>query len=344
MRREARRLLPGEVRHGRADRRAPSTRPPASCSRGRSGRSRTTGAAGRPSAPKPAAKAETGRSRRALGSSGARSRIARQRRPRTSSLACCAVRGQTTRGADPLASRRRRRAAEALPRAPPRPRAGRAARSPRRRAARAAGVSAVTSGVPHASAWNALFGITRAGLRRRAEDPERARPLAACSAASCSYSTHGDPLDVRRPVARGARRAVRCRRRGTGARARAARRRGSSRARAAGSASRRRAPRERRRRHGLEHALLRADEADRPTRSRPASCEEASVLLRVRDDDVRRAERAPVDGAARASRKRAGAEAAAVGDERVGERDERVEHHRRAAGRALAAGRSTWPG
>jgi hypothetical protein len=51
-------------------------------------------------------------------------------------------------------------------------------------------VSAVTSGVAQASAWNALFGITRAALSEAAEDPERC----ACPvqlAGSCSYSTHG---------------------------------------------------------------------------------------------------------------------------------------------------------
>ena len=68
-----------------------------------------------------------------------------------------------------LGLRRRGAAQRSRPRAglerllppPPRRRRERAARFRRRREARAAGVSAVTSGVPQASAWYALFGITR---------------------------------------------------------------------------------------------------------------------------------------------------------------------------------------
>ena len=79
--------------------------------------------------------------------------------------------------------------------APPRPtppdrRPGRAARSRRRRAARARpGVSAVTSGVPHASAWNALFGITRLAFAEVPKTPS-AQPARWISSGSSSYSTH----------------------------------------------------------------------------------------------------------------------------------------------------------
>src|SRR5204862_35827 len=55
---------------------------------------------------------------------------------------------------------------------------------------RAAGVSAVTSGVPQASAWNALFGITRRALSEVPKIP-RAAPAWCSSPESWSYSTQG---------------------------------------------------------------------------------------------------------------------------------------------------------
>ena len=83
--------------------------------------------------------------------------------------------------------------------------------SPSREQLARAGVSAVTSGVPQASAWNALFGITRAAFAGGAEDPERAaapvelgrQPLVSIQG---THSTFGG----RRR--RAARRAGRCRR------------------------------------------------------------------------------------------------------------------------------------
>ena len=51
-------------------------------------------------------------------------------------------------------------------------------------------MSAVTSGVPHASAWNALFGITRAALPDVPKIPS-AQPARCSSPGSRSYSTHG---------------------------------------------------------------------------------------------------------------------------------------------------------
>ena len=80
--------------------------------------------------------------------------------------------------------------------------------------------------------------------------------------------------------------------------------------------------------------LLRADEADLDPLEVGELGKEAGVLLRVRDDDVGRAERAAVDERERARGKRTGLEARAIGDERVRERDERVEDHRRAPRRA----------
>src|SRR5207245_4522721 len=79
-----------------------------------------------------------------------------------------------------------------------------------------------------------------------------------------------------------------------------------------------------------EDAFLRADEADRDTAG-PERPEEPRVLLGVGDDEVRGPERRAIEGAEGARGQRAGAEAAAVLDEGVPERDERVEHDRPAA-------------
>ncbi len=79
-----------------------------------------------------------------------------------------------------------------------------------------------------------------------------------------------------------------------------------------------------------EQALLRADEA-RGDACRPEPRqrrEEARIRLRVGHDQVRGAERMPVEPQQCAARRRAGAEAAAVLDERVPQRDQRVEDHR----------------
>ncbi len=116
----------------------------------------------------------------------------------------------------------------------------RSALSPSVSSSRAAGVSAVTSGVAHASAWNALFGITRAALPAVPKMPERAAGRAVARRAARSYSTHGTcstfggpSLEQRRELA-----AADDAERELG-RERAPPR-GSSRARAAGSACRRR--------------------------------------------------------------------------------------------------------
>ena len=61
--------------------------------------------------------------------------------------------------------------------------------SPSTSSSRAAGVSAVTSGVPQASAWNALFGITRPVFAEVPKTP-RAHPARWSSSGRCSYSTH----------------------------------------------------------------------------------------------------------------------------------------------------------
>ena len=78
---------------------------------------------------------------------------------------------------------------------------------------------------------------------------------------------------------------------------------------------------------GLEDALLRADEAHLDLRARqiPEPGQERRVRLGVRDDHVGGAQRDPVDGGERAGRERTGAEPPPIADERVGERDERVE-------------------
>ena len=58
------------------------------------------------------------------------------------------------------------------------------------RSSRAAGVSAVKSGVPQASAWKALFGITRLALSEVPKMPS-AQPARWSSAGRRSYSTQG---------------------------------------------------------------------------------------------------------------------------------------------------------
>ncbi len=137
------------------------------------------------------------RARRHRGERAARA-APRQRSPSTSSLARVAV-GGTAAGADPArelrlggepAHRRGQRRAGR--------RAGRAARSRRRAAALGrAGVSAVTSGVPQASAWNALFGITRPAFADVPKTPS-AQPARWSSCRQPLVVDPVDPLDVRR--------------------------------------------------------------------------------------------------------------------------------------------------
>ena len=192
----------------------------------------------------------------------------------------------------------------------------------------------MTSGVPQASAWNALFGITRAAFAELPKIPS-AQPAAWSSAGSCSYSTQGThstfggprvekPVEL--PAADDAEREL-----GREPRRLEDRLQPVQRDQLAD---------EERVREGLggtsraEDALLRADEADLDPLAVGELREEAGVLLRVGDDDVGGAKRAAVDERERAARKRAGLEARAIGDERVSERDERVEDHRRSTRRA----------
>ena len=148
--------------------------------------------------------------------------------------------GGETAGGEPLGEPGiGREPANRLRPAPPRRRAGRAVRSRRRRAARGrAGVSAVTSGVPHASAWNALFGITRAAFSDVPKTPS-AQPARCSSAGRSSYSTHGTCSTLRRRLGEQRVELAGADDRGTGSPARAEPPRGSSRGRAAGSACRR---------------------------------------------------------------------------------------------------------
>ena len=105
--------------------------------------------------------------------------------------------------------RRRRSGAQARRRPPaaaPPPRALRgrrrapAAHSLRRTSSsRAAGVSAVTSGVPQASAWNALFGITRPAFAEVPKTPS-AQPGALELFRQLLVLDPVDPLDVRRAL------------------------------------------------------------------------------------------------------------------------------------------------
>ena len=61
-------------------------------------------------------------------------------------------------------------------------------------------MSAVTSGVPQASAWKALFGITRFAFSEVPKIPS-AQPARWSSSGSRSYSTHGTQSTFARPVA-----------------------------------------------------------------------------------------------------------------------------------------------
>ena len=81
----------------------------------------------------------------------------------------------------------------------------------------------------------------------------------------------------------------------------------------------------------LEEPLFSADEAHGNVVETGELCEEAGLGLRVRDHDVGGAERVAVDALERTCCERSRWEAASVGDERVGERHERVEHDRAAA-------------
>ena len=167
------------------------------------------------------------------------------------------------------------------------------------------------------------------GLAGGAEDPERAAGAVELGREAVVLDPR-DVLDVRRRVAKQRRRAGPSRRGGTGHRARGVPRRGSSRARGAGSACRRRGRvnRSRRAPAGREQALLGADEADgeavaRGARSRAArwsACASVSATTRSAERNAWRS----IAASARAGGG-AGTEAAAVVDERVGERDERVE-------------------
>ena len=63
--------------------------------------------------------------------------------------------------------------------------------------------------------------------------------------------------------------------------------------------------------------------------------EEPGLRIGVGNDEIGRVERATVDGLEHACNRRTGAKTRAVGDQRVGEGDERVEHDRPSARRTL---------
>ena len=244
-----------------------------------------------------------------------------------------------------------REPADARPRALRRRRAGRAARSRRRAAARArAGVSAVTSGVPQASAWNALFGITRLGLRRRAEDAERAAgargapPAAARTRSTSTHSTFAGRSREQRVELAAADDAERR------SPARAGPRRGSSRAPCSGISLPTKSAWNVRRRLPARHEepLLGADEADGDALARqPAERREGARVLRRcrrrRGRRARSASRSSSRGAARAGgepgAKRPRSSTSVSWSDTSGLK---TTGRPRAASRA--AGRSRWPG
>ena len=90
---------------------------------------------------------------------------------------------------------------------------------------------------------------------------------------------------------------------------------------------------------GMEETVLGADEAhaDSPARDLAELCEEVRVRFGVRDDEVGLAERPAVDGRQHRGPEPALAKAPAVADERLVQRDERVEDQRPAAGDAAGS-------
>ena len=197
----------------------------------------------------------------------------------------------------------------------------------------------------HASAWNTLFGITRPVF---ADSPRRrghSRPPVLVWQQLVVDPV--DPLDVRRTRQQERRRAGRCRRYGRGSRARACG--GEDRLEpvqrdqladeecvesSAGCAT-----------PGLEEPLLRARRSRPRGAPRPAAefGQVAGVLRGVGDDEVGATEREPVDQRITCGRG-ARPEAASVLDERLVQRDERVEEDGRSPAIRRAAGRSRWPG
>ena len=81
----------------------------------------------------------------------------------------------------------------------------------------------------------------------------------------------------------------------------------------------------------MEHPLLGADETDLDP-ARPEQLEEPGVGGGVGHDEIRCSKRAPVDRAERSRGEPARTESPAVLDQRVPERDERVEDNRAAVG------------
>ena len=113
----------------------------------------------------------------------------------------------------------------------------RTALSPSVRSSRAATVSAVTSGAPHASAWNTLFGITRAALSLAPKMPsEQPADRIACGICSCATQRSSTFAGRSRSSSGASWPLPRSR---TECPARAEPRRGSSRARGGGSTCRR---------------------------------------------------------------------------------------------------------
>ena len=181
-------------RSSRGTGRAPSTRRPGSGCRRRTGRSRS------------ASLLEHRERRHPGGERGHRDREKRARPGHALAIARSSRRASARRA--PLRSREPRTSPGRRRRTRPRARARwpaaarrrrarpdrRAARGGRRRpsvsSSRAAGVSAVTSGVAHAIAWNALLGITRAAFALVPKMP-RTQPAAWISFGRSSYSTQG---------------------------------------------------------------------------------------------------------------------------------------------------------
>ena len=301
VRAEPRDLVTGETRSPPGSRRARSTTRPASGCRRRSVPSRTRAAGGPQAPPNPAANAATAAARRHA------TPLTRRRFPRASRAiarpAPPRLRGPRTwpgrprRGAAPSSrSPASRRIAAASAAASP---AGRAARRRRQSSSsRAAGVSAVTSGVPHASAWIRLVRDHPPGLVGRCRR-RRARSRRSGSPPEAARTRSREPIRRCRPLVEHAAELARADdpERNVG--------------KQAGRPEDRLEPVQRDQladeehlEHlpeaaspGLKTLILRAYEADLDPRARQLERlgEEARVLLRVRHDEICAPERDPVD-------------------------------------------------
>ena len=347
-RRAARSAAPGD-RSPAGDHRARSTTPPARGSRRRTVPSRTPGAAGRPARrdPRRTRPSRSDEQRARSGHRSARSRIDRQTTPSTASLGALLVR-RAARQRDPLrqrgigreASERCRELRRVARAAPAARRARRSAAHGRRACPRSR--AAVRRRAPERPCWGSPDRPSRRCRRSRAHSRRAGRaraaprtppsPPARRSRARRSSASASWPSPTIRKGISGASRAA----------PRIVSSPWSGISFPTNSAMERlgRLPAR------TEEPILGADERDLDRRGVELErlAEEARVRDGVRHDDVGAAERDPVDLAHDHRGRRPCAEPAPIRDERVVERDERVEDDRSSPGHAPRRGHVEVPG